>query len=96
MTELNPNPTMTLDAADPQDFTDVICGLTALGGYAASAGLDDDADRIAQLRKRLIIENRGIAEAVVEGELTQTTTGVDPETFQDGIAEILDDLDPEE
>lgn len=78
---------VVLQDADPQDLADVICGLTVIGQYSANAGLDDDASRINALRRRLILENRAVAEALLEADVT--TTGTDPEGFMDGIAEIL-------
>lgn len=75
--------------ADEQDLTDIICGLTAIGGYCANAGLDDDAARIESLRKRVIIENPELAYAIIDGEVT--SSGVDPESFKDGIREVLED-----
>jgi uncharacterized protein YuzB (UPF0349 family) len=80
---------LELADADEQDLTDIVCGLTAIGGYCANAGLDDDADRIQSLRKRLIIENPEIAYAIVEGDVV--SSGVDPEEFKDGIKEILEE-----
>ena len=83
------NITLDLTDADEQDLTDIICGLTAIGGYCSNAGLDEDADRIKSLRKRVIIENPELAYRIADGEVT--TSGVDPESFKDGIREILEE-----
>lgn len=82
------NITLELTDADEQDLTDIICGLTAIGGYCSDAGMDEDADRIKSIRKRVIIENRELAYAIIDGEVT--LSGVDPEGFKDGIREILE------
>lgn len=83
------NDNLDLMDADEQDLTDIIGGLTAIGGYCANAGLDDDAARIESLRKRVIIENPELAYRIADGEVT--TSGVDPESFKDGICEVLED-----
>lgn len=80
---------LTLEAADEQDLADVISGLTVIGSYSASAGLDSDADRINSIRRRLILENRELAESLIHGDVV--ATGTDPESFHDGIREILDE-----
>lgn len=79
---------LRLEAADPQDLADLLCGLTALGGYAAAAGFDDDADRIETLRRRLIIENEALARHMLAAEYV--TTGADPDAFIEGVREIVD------
>lgn len=87
----DPTDDLNLDAADAQDLTDLISGLTAIGGYAAQAGLGDDASRIASLRRRLIIENRELAETLLAAD--PVTTGADAESFKTGIQDILDEAD---
>lgn len=79
---------LTLADGDPQDLADLVCGLTAIGGYSAKAGLDDDAERIDHLRRRLVLENRDLAEAMLAADYV--TTGADPESFEQGIRDILD------
>ena len=79
---------LTLEAGDAQDLADVVCGLTAIGGYCSSAGLDSDAERIEILRRRIIKENEGIALDLVHGDIV--TSGVDPTSFTEGVRDILD------
>lgn len=79
---------LSLDGGDAQDLADIICGLTVIGAYSANAGLDADADRIASLRRRLILENRELAEAMLDAD--PITTGTDPQGFTEGIREILE------
>lgn len=81
---------LTLDDADPQDLADVICGLTAIGGYSAQAGLDDDAARIGLLRRRLVIENEDLARDLLASDYV--TTGADPAEFEQGIRDILEEV----
>lgn len=81
---------LALDGADPQDLADVVCGLTAIGGYVASAGLGDDAERIKHLRRRLIIENGDLARDLLASDYV--TTGADPQEFEQGIQDILDEV----
>lgn len=79
-----------LEDADAQDFLDVVCGLTVLGAYSSNAALEEDADRFRSLRRRIIVENREVARAVVDAE-DFITTGVDPNTTIEGIRQILED-----
>lgn len=58
-------PPLTLEAADPQDLADILAALTVVGHYASDAGLDESKERIRSLRKRLVLENREHAEALV-------------------------------
>lgn len=79
---------LTLDAADPQDLADVVCGLTAIGGYVSSAGMDEDAERIKHLRRRIVIENADLARTMLSSEYV--TTGANPQEFEEGVRDILD------
>lgn len=69
---------LTLEAADEQDLADLLCGLTAIGQYLNSAGMNDDTERIRLLRRRLIRENEALSEDMLDAE--PITSGVDPET----------------
>lgn len=78
---------LTLEAADEQDLADLLCGLTAIGQYLNSAGMNDDVERIQFLRRRLIRENEALSEDMLDAE--PITSGVDPTSFLDGIEDIL-------
>lgn len=82
---------LTLDSADPQDLADVVCGLTVIGAYSRSAGLDEDADRVNILRRRVVLENEDLSRALLDADIV--TTGVDSNAVVEGIREILEDAD---
>lgn len=83
MTDLN------IEDADAQDLADIISGLTVIGGYCDSAGLDTDLGRIVSLRRLLVLENRELARGLVESEVN--TPGSDRSSVIDGVEKILEE-----
>lgn len=82
---------LALTNADIQDFADILTGVTVIGLYNRESDHDDDADRLLDLRERLIIQNPGLAAALADaleaGEAV--VVGTDTAETIEGLREIL-------
>ena len=79
---------LTLDAADVQDFADIMSGLTVIGYYNYSEGLIEQSDRFLALRRRVVLENRALAERFLDAE--PIVDQVDGSDMKIGVREILE------